>query len=325
MVHVGINSNLHTIGGKSVVERDDPEYKLYRQKWADWPTNFTVGDFPLHIDLETTNVCNLRCPFCATTYNKYNRGFIEEKTWKTVLDECGENKLYSLKFTYRGEPTLHKDFIKMVEYAKDVGIMDVFFNTNATRLSTENILALIDAGLDRISISFEGYTKEVYNKYRVGSDYDLVLENIENLQRIKKEKGLEKPLVRIQTVRVPEIVGHEEDYANFWSSRSDEVAFLDMKDEKDNPDHTGQISDWACSMLWQRMTITWDGKILPCVHDIYEWMTLGKIGETTIKEAWNSISENKYRDLHKCGKAHEIAACDRCPLRDNEIYKLKQV
>ena len=61
------------------------------------------------------------------------------------------------------------------------------------------------------------------------------------------------------------------------------------------------------------------------VDDIYEWMTLGKIGETTIKEAWNSISENKYRDLHKCGKAHEIPACDRCPLRDNEIYKLKQV
>ena len=35
MAQVGINSNLHTIGGKSVVERDDPEYKIYRQKWAE--------------------------------------------------------------------------------------------------------------------------------------------------------------------------------------------------------------------------------------------------------------------------------------------------
>lgn len=324
MAKVGIDTNLHTLAGKSVVDREEPEYREYRKKWKEWPENFIAGDFPLHIDLETTNACNLRCPFCATTHNKYNKGFIEEKTWKKVLDEAGKNNLYSLKFTYRGEPMLHRDTIEMVEYAKDAGIMDVYFNTNATKLTEKNIRGLIDAGLDRLSVSFEGNTREVYDRYRVGSDYDLVVSNIENLQKIKKEMNTEKPFVRIQTVRVPELVGHEEEYAEFWSSRSDEVAFLDMKDEAGNPDHTGIESDWACAMLWQRMTITWDGKILPCVHDIYEWMHLGKIGETTIKDAWNSVKENEFRKLHRTGKAHEIPACDRCPLRENEISKLKR-
>ena len=319
------DSNFHTIGGRSVVERDDSRYREYRRKWNEWPSHFFVGDFPLHLDIEPTNVCNLRCPFCATTHNRYNRGFMTEKTWKKILDEAGTNELYSLKFTYRGEPLLHKDLPRMVAYAKNVGVMDVYFNTNAVFLNDEMIYQLIRAGLDRISISFEGTEKGVYEKYRVGSDYDRVIKNIERLKEIKEELGLKKPLVRIQTVLIPEMQGKENTYAEFWSPRVDEVAYLDMKNEEGNPDHSGIIYNWSCHMLWQRMTIAWDGTILPCVHDIYEWMKIGNISGTSIKSAWNSSQENKYRDLHKEGNAHKIPSCDRCPLRENEIRKLIEI
>ena len=203
-----VNSNFHTIAGKSVVDRGDSRYREYRKKWEDWPEHFSVGEFPLHIDLEPTSACNLRCPFCATTHNRYKQGFMREETWKKILDEGGENDLYSLKFTYRGEPLLHPDLPKMVKYAKEAGIMDVYFNTNAVRLNESAIRSLIDAGLDRISISFEGYTQEVYEKYRVGAKFNHVVKNIEMLRDIKKELGTEKPLVRIQTVLVPELKDH---------------------------------------------------------------------------------------------------------------------
>jgi radical SAM protein with 4Fe4S-binding SPASM domain len=211
----------------------------------------------------------------------------------------------------------------MVAYAKDAGIMDVYFNTNALFLDDPTIHNLIDAGLDRISISFEGYTKEVYEKYRVGSNFETVVKNIENLMAIKKELGAQKPLVRIQTVLVPELIDTKDKYAEFWSGRADEVAYLDMKNEEGNPDHRGLVYDWGCHMLWQRMTITWEGTILPCVHDIFEWMAFKKIGDGgSIREAWNSVQENNYRKIHRMGKAHEIPACDRCPLRESEIRKL---
>jgi len=318
-----VDSILHTIAGKSVVQRDDLRYREYRKKWNEWPETCNYGEFPLHLDVEPTNACNLRCPFCATTYNKYTKGFMEEKIWKQILDEAGKNDLYSLKFTFRGEPLLHKDLARMVSYAKDVGILDVYFNTNALRLDEATIRSLLDAGLDRISISFEGFTKEVYEKYRVGSTFEKVVHNIELLKKIKEELGLKSPLVRIQTVLVPEIQGMEEQYAAFWSPIVDEVAYLDMKSEADNPDHRGIIYDWGCPMLWQRMTITWDGKILPCIHDIFEWDSFGKIKDISIKEAWSSSKENLYRNLHRQGKAHEIQRCDRCPYRESEIRKLK--
>jgi radical SAM protein with 4Fe4S-binding SPASM domain len=149
--------------------------------------------------------------------------------------------------------------------------------------------------------------------------------NIFFLQKIKKKIGVVKPLVRIQTVLIPELRGKEEEYAAFWSPKVDEVAYLDMKDEEMNPDHRGLCDDWACHMLWQRMTIAWDGTILPCVHDIYEWMKFGNISETSIREAWNSIQEHQYREIHKLGKAHTIPSCDRCPLRASEISKIRLV
>jgi radical SAM protein with 4Fe4S-binding SPASM domain len=76
-------------------------------------------------------------------------------------------------------------------------------------------------------------------------------------------------------------------------------------------------------MLWQRMTIAWDGTLLPCVHDIYEWMKFGNIADISIRDAWQSAREDSYRTLHRQGRAHEISSCDRCPLRENEIRKIR--
>ena len=320
---IQVDANFHTLAGRSVVDREDERYREYRKKWKEWPETFTTGEFPLHLDVEPTNACNLRCPFCATTHNRYRKGFMKEETWRMILDEGGRNDLYSLKFTYRGEPLLHPDLARMVRYAKECGIMDVYFNTNALLLTGARIRELIDAGLDRISISFEGYEKGTYEKYRVGSRFETVVGNIRRLKEIKRELGAQRPLVRIQTVLVPELTGHEKEYAEFWGPLVDEVAYLDMKNEEGNPDHRGTIDRWACPMLWQRMTITWDGIILPCVHDIYEWMSFGNITEVSLREAWKGPGEERYRKLHHSSRSHEIRACDRCPLRENEIRKLR--
>lgn len=246
---------------------------------------------------------------------------MEEKVWKKILDEAGDIGVYSAKFNYRGEPLLHKDIDKMVAYAKEVGLIDVYFNTNAVKLNEKMINKLIDAGLDRISISFEGFEKELYEKNRVGAVFENVVDNIKLLQNIKQERGVDYPLVRVQTVLIPELLGREQEYLAFWQPTVDEVAYLDMKNE--TGDHRGTIYDWACPQLWQRMTIMWDGTLLPCCHDIYGWMAFGNVMDLSIKEMWKSEKAQEYRRLHREGLAHEIPACDRCPLRESEIAKLR--
>jgi radical SAM protein with 4Fe4S-binding SPASM domain len=212
--------------------------------------------------------------------------------------------------------------MEFVRYAKQKGLIDVYFNTNAMLLTEEASRGLIDAGLDRISISFEGIAKEMYEKYRVGATYETVLANIERLQALKAELGVDHPRIRVQTVMLPDIEPLFEEYTRFWAERVEEVGFLDYKEMKRKK--KGVVYPWACPQVWQRMAVWWDGTILPCNHDDDGLLALGNLTGMTLAEAWHSTALNRIRDTHRAGRSHEIPACDGCYLRDSEIAKLKE-
>jgi radical SAM protein with 4Fe4S-binding SPASM domain len=316
------NANFHHAAGENLFNRDDVVFKEYRKKWRQWPETFYVGEFPLFIDIEVTSICNLRCPFCATTYlgKKIKRGFITSDHVKRILDEGSEKGLYGVKFNIRGEPLLHPQIHEFVGYAKEKGLVDVYFNTNAVLLTEEIVIKLIEAHLDRLSISFEGYTKEIYEKCRVGAKYEKVVSNIAMLQQLKRKLGVDYPKIRIQTVMLPEIGPIFDDYKKFWVERVEEVDFLDYKQMKGK--RKAVPYPWACPQIWQRMAMWWDGTILPCNHDDEGLIALGNIDMITIEQAWHSEKMNNIRDMHKQGKSHAIKACDGCYLRDSEIMKL---
>ena len=67
-------------------------------------------------------------------------GYIDFELYKRVVDECAENKLYSIRLCHRGEPLLHSKIVDMVKYAKDKGIKEVFTLTNGLLLNEKLIL-----------------------------------------------------------------------------------------------------------------------------------------------------------------------------------------
>ncbi len=320
--HNDINTWFHYLGGNETPYRVDEKFKEYRKKWRDWPKTFKIGEFPLFLDIEVTNFCNLNCPFCATTMakNKYSKGFITNIHVKKIIDEGAEHGLYGVKFNIRGEPLLHPLIDSFICYAKKKGMIDVYFNTNAMLLSDSMCYKLIDAGLDRISISFEGYTKDFYEINRVGANFEKVIENIQNLKKIKKKLNVKHPRIRIQTIKLPEI--DLERYKNFWEDVVDEVAYLDYKDM--GVKNKGKISSWKCHELWQRMAVLWNGDIYPCNHDDNLLMKLGNIEDTFITDVWNSSYVSHIRNMHRSGKSHFIEACDGCYLRNSEILKKRE-
>lgn len=197
--------------------------------------------------------------------------------------------------------------------------MDVYFNTNAALLTKDISRRLIDVGLDRLSISAEGTTAEVYNRYRVGTRFKVLQKNIEDLMNLKKEMNVVKPLVRIQTVALPELQNSLDEYRDFWAGRVDEVSFIDYKDYSK---HENLVGDWACPTLWQRMVIKWDGTISICQEnpDFYK---LGNVNKgDSIKAAWQGKVMEELRNLHKTGKSHLSKMCEGCPFRTTEILKL---
>ena len=245
------------------------------------------------------------------------------KTFKKIIDEGVEHGLCAIKLNSggRGEPTLNKLLPEMVAYAKSKGVMDIYFNTNATLLDRDIGTKLIQAGLDRISISFEGTEAGVYEKYRVGASFEKVLKNIKDFIKLRDKMNAKKPLVRIQTVALPELLHSMGEYTEFWGGLVDEVAFIDFKDYAYT--QRDLIYDWACPYLWQRMMVRWDGTISICQFDYSNSYNLGNVNnDDTIRSAWKGNTMEEIRELNKNGKTHEIEVCNGCSFRTTELLKL---
>lgn len=313
------NTNIHLLAGNSVQERADERYRAYRRQWTQNPETGTVADYPLFLDLEATSNCNLRCPFCATTYRGplISRGYMDEGMLRRIIDEGAAHGLYGVKFNIRGEPLLHPAIDRFVAYAKQRGLLDVYFNTNAMLLTREMSRKLIHAGLDRISVSIEGHTPEVYEKYRVGGDLATVIANLEQLRAERERQGVKHPAIRIQSVLIPELRDIMAAYRDFWQSRAEEVSYLDYKKMQER--RCGVVDPWACPQLWQRLAVWWDGTVLPCNHDDGALLRLGDAHTDTLRDCWHSPALQRLRAVHRAGQAHTVPACDGCYIRDSEI------
>ena len=123
--------------------------------------------------------------------------------YKKIIDESAENGLCSLKLQYLGEPLGDPLIVERIKYAKDKGIMDVMFNTNATLLTEEMAHRLLEAGLDDIFFSVDSIIPEKFNKIRIGTHYEHVVENIKNFMKIKNDGGYDHVQTRVAMVVFP--------------------------------------------------------------------------------------------------------------------------
>lgn len=322
MTHIKPNSNYYSLSGKSIFEGKTGEFAEYRKCWEELPKNFILRDFPMHIDIEITSRCNLKCTFCdkLPLLKKDQLGDMDFDTFKKIIDEGSKHNLWGVKLSYRGEPLLHKDVVRMVRYAKEKGVIDIYFNTNAMPLTKIVAEQLIDAGLDRISISIEGTDPVKFEKERIGAKFDVILNNIKTLRELKMKKNVTHPKIRIQTVYFEGL--DLDEYKKFWAPHCDEVAAVDFKDTTLRK--KGIVKDWACPQLWQRMTIQWDGRILGCNNDDTLLLSPGNIKDKTIYDCWHDSILNSARSLHKDGKSHLVEACDGCVWRTAQINKLEK-
>lgn len=302
-----------------------PEYKEYRRKWEENPKKQIVGEFPLHVDLESTRRCNLRCPMCIRTIKMERGETLEEgdmdfKLYKKVVDEGSENGLCAIKLNYLGEPLLHEDLPGMVKYAKKRGILEVMINTNGTLLTEELSRRLIDAGLDKILLSFDSPTKERYESIRVGASFEQVINNFRTLIRLRDEANLRKPVLRVNMVKMKENEVEVPRFVELWKPIADLIAIQDyINPQLKDCVGRGVIGlkkhpNFVCPQIYQRLAVHYDGKIGMCCFDFDAEMRLGNAWNTNIKDVWLGERMQEVRRLHNEGKWQEIPPCARCTM-----------
>src|SRR6187200_2930256 len=153
---------------------------------------------PVSLSFEPTTSCNLRCPECPSGLRAFTRptGMLENDFFKRTIDEIHKELLY-LIFYFQGEPYLNPEFLDMVKYASDKKIYTAT-STNAHYLTDEVAKKTVESGLDRLIISIDGTTQDVYQQYRVGGNLEKVLDGAKNIVKWKKVLKSKTPFVFFQ-------------------------------------------------------------------------------------------------------------------------------
>ncbi len=288
--------------------------------------------YPVSISFEPTTSCNLRCPECPSGLRAFTRptGMLEKSFFTRTIDEIHKELLY-LIFYFQGEPYLNPDFLDMVKYASDKGIYTAT-STNAHFINDAIARRTIESGLDRLIISIDGTTQDVYKQYRIGGNIDKVIEGAKNIVKWKKALNSKTPFVFFQFLVVKPNEHQIEDIKRLAKEVGvDEVRFktaqvYDYKTDpnnlipdnekysryKKNADGSFSAKNKLANHCWkmqQGNVITWDGLVVPCCFDKDAMHQLGNLKNQSFKEVWHNENYQRFRrELMKSRKNIDICA-----------------
>jgi radical SAM protein with 4Fe4S-binding SPASM domain len=288
---------------------------------------------PIAISVEPTTSCNLRCPECPSGLRAFTRptGMLQKNFFKETIDQL-ERELFYLTFYFQGEPYLNPGFLEMVNYASSRKIYTAT-STNAHYLNDENAKRTIESGLDRLIISIDGTTQEVYQQYRVGGNLNKVLDGTRNIVKWKKKLGSKKPFVVFQFLVVKPNEHQLMDVKKMAVEIGvDDVWFktAQVYDYENDPhqlipsnekysrykkvDGRFQFKNSMnnhCWRLWHAPVITWDGLVVPCCFDKDAQHKLGDLKKKSFNEIWNDESYVNFRKQLSNGRKN-IDICANC-------------
>jgi len=306
----------------------------------------TLAGYPVFLIVEPCNICNLKCPLCPTGQRlSVQRGKMSMDTFTRIIDEM-HPYAWHLNLYYLGEPLLCDNLHLMIRYAHQYK-MRVSVSSNLNLLTEETADRLIDTGLEHLVVSLDGVTQETYVKYRIGGDYEKVVQNIIMLNERKKKKASPYPQIEIQFVvfkhNEHEIPGVKKlaaklgvglyfregtlggkgqsppltkDYAlaEKWLSPNSE-----FHQEYDYFERKPNIAKGYCGYLWKIATVNWDGSVFPCCWVYESEHKVGNITEQSFKEIWNNELFRSSRDLFLKGNRGDGVAgpktiCYQCKM-----------
>lgn len=288
--------------------------------------------YPVSISFEPTTSCNLRCPECPSGLREFTRptGMLKKDFFSRTIDEIHKELLY-LIFYFQGEPYLNPDFLDMVKYAADKKIYTAT-STNAHYLTDENAKRTVESGLDRLIISIDGTTQDVYRQYRIGGNLEKVLQGARNIVKWKKELNSKTPFVFFQFLvvkpnehqiedikRIAKEIGVDEvrfKTAQVYDYENDPNNLIPENDKYSrytkNADGTYTAKNKLANHCWKMQhanVITWDGLVVPCCFDKDAMHRLGNLQNESFKSIWHNSNYKQFRsELMKSRKNIDICA-----------------
>jgi pyruvate-formate lyase-activating enzyme len=274
--------------------------------------------YPKTVILETTNLCNLRCRMCHIwgegVSEKRQTGFIQESTWRSAIDELaswGED--ISVALHGAGEVLLHKDFLKILDYAASKRNLSAGFLSNGSLLTDGISEAILDTDIAWIGFSVDGAEEVKYKNYR-GADLKKVEAAIEHFLTLRKG---DRPRVFLNMVALPDL--DTDLFLKKWIDKVDEVKISTYRPVGHRDFLAGKVERLPCYLLDEMLVVAWNGDVVLCCEDIWAEVPIGRFPEKSLLQLWQSPRFDEIRNLHKLGKYSDVRICADCDSWSNKI------
>mgnify|MGYP001178905786 CR=1 FL=1 len=281
-----------------------------RHQWYYYPKMSKVCEFPLHVDIEVSAVCDLECPMCPRRHadvTEYTHMDID--LFRKIVDECAEYKLFSARLSWRGESLTHPHFSEFIYYIKKIAkIPNVSFLTNGRKMTEEIAENIVEAGIDYVSFSVDGIG-DVYNMIRAPLKFEMVYNSICMLKAVRDKAGKDRPQIRVSSLW-PAVAQDPDEYFKVMRPLVDKIVSNPVKDYRVTAE-TRFKQDYICQYPWERLFVGSDGRVQPCSNSI-ERLYIGDSREETLAEIWKGKEMEKLRKAQLENRSNEYFACSRC-------------
>lgn len=288
---------------------------------------------PQIIFLEPTNICNSNCTFCPRELLTRPKDIMSFDTFKKIvhdikaMNDAHKGTMKVISFSTFGEPLIDKNIFEKIRYAKkQLNDVSIEIYTNGSLINEENAKNIIESGTDLVKISFEGFSKELYEKIRVGLKFDIVKKNI--IRLCKMVEGTKTEVV-MPVVMEKKYEKFEEEFVKYWKSKVSKVYITKIHNWGGDYGEYLKEKPVVCGNFWNQMSIHWNGDVLTCCHDFDGKIKLGNVKDHSLTEFWNGQKYNTLRQMMLAGNKDKIKICDGCdnphrsPVTDALMFKLR--
>jgi len=288
--------------------------------------------YPIAISIEPINRCNLCCPECPTGNRSLQRDkeVMQWSIFTKVIDELAPSLFWATLY-FQGEPFLHPQFQEMIHYCHNKNIF-TYTSSNGQLIDSETAKKTVESGLDKIVISVDGLTQEVYQQYRRGGSLQKVIEAIQYLSYWKKELQRKTPIIKAQFIvmkhnefQLHDVKGTALSWgADSVSLKTAQIEFgrieqLVPSQKKYARYVKASDGSWQlkkrmrnrCWRQWSSAVIAANGDVLPCCFDKNGEHVFGNMERESFFEIWNGKKANLFRESIRSDRK-SIAICKNC-------------
>ena len=241
------------------------------------------------------------------------------ETAEKTIEQAAELGVTEVRFFLAGEPFFHPHLPELIAMAKAKNL-HTLIHTNATFMPEDRVKQVLEAGLDKISFSFDGESAEEYEAVRLGGKFESTLQNILNFLGLKNERGGKFPITSIQVIKMPSSPNPNEitdDFkGRFKGLPVDEFLLLKPfvwpgQEEKDFNNKPGKRY-FPCMIPWTSLSVAWDGRVLWCCGDLNGKGVLGDIRTSTLRDIWNGWEIKRIRGGLLARQLDDLPLCQNC-------------